>query len=113
VFVENYKKRYGQDRVTDDPIEAAYFQVYLWAKAVEKAGSTDVDAVKEAAKGLEFQAPEGLVRIDGDNQHTWKTVRIGEIMPDGQIKELWATDGPVKPDPYNESYEWAKGLSGN
>lgn len=44
--------------MTDDPIEAGYDAVYLWAKAVEKAGSTDVDKVKEAAGGIEFSAPE-------------------------------------------------------
>lgn len=110
-FVEKYKKKYGEDRVTDDPIEAAYIGVYLWAKAVEKAGSTDVDKVREAAKGIEFNAPEGPVKIDGDNQHLYKTVRIGEILENGQIRELWKTNEPVKPDPYLKSYEWAKGLS--
>ncbi|MHB0977059.1 MAG: urea ABC transporter substrate-binding protein [Candidatus Aquicultorales bacterium] len=110
-FVENYKKAYGKDRVTDDPIEAAYFQVYLWAKAVEKAGSTEVDKVREAAKGIEFKAPEGTVKIEGENQHTWKTVRIGEITSDGQFKELWSTPEPVRPDPYLKKYDWAKGLS--
>ncbi|MDQ0338822.1 urea ABC transporter urea binding protein [Caldalkalibacillus uzonensis] len=87
-FVANYKAAYGDKRVTSDPIEAGYFGVYLWAQAVEKAGTTDIDAVREAAAGLEFEAPGGLVRIDGDSQHTWKTVRIGEIQADGMIKEL-------------------------
>ena len=68
-FVKKYKEKYGENRVTDDPIEAAYIQVYLWAEAVKKAGTTDVDKVKEAAKGLEYQAPEGLVKIEGENQH--------------------------------------------
>ncbi|WP_231038002.1 urea ABC transporter substrate-binding protein [Pectinatus frisingensis] len=110
-FVANYKARYGQDRVTDDPIEAAYDAVYLWAAAVEKAGSTDVDKVKEAAKGLEFKAPEGTVKIEGENQHLWKTVRIGEVQADGSIKEIWSTPDPVRPDPYLKTYDWAKGLS--
>lgn len=110
-FVENYKAEYGADRVTADPIEAGYFAVYLWAAAVEKAGTTDVDAVKEAAKELEYKAPGGLVKIDGDNQHVYKTVRIGEIQADGQIKELWNSGDPVKPDPYLKGYEWASGLS--
>jgi len=110
-FVEAYKAKYGQDRVTADPIEAGYIAVYLWAAAVEKAGTTDVDAVREAAKGIEFNAPEGKVTIDGDNQHIYKTVRIGEVQADGMFKELWATDGPVKPDPYLTGYEWAAGLA--
>jgi len=111
VFVESFKKEYGEDSVTSDPMEAGYVAVYLWAAAVEKAGSFEVDKVKEAAKGIEFNAPEGKVTIDGDNQHIYKTVRIGEIKEDGQIVELWNSGGPVKPDPYLATYEWAKGLS--
>ncbi|WP_460001759.1 urea ABC transporter substrate-binding protein [Paradesulfitobacterium aromaticivorans] len=110
-FVKKYKAKYGADRVTDDPIEAAYDAVYLWAAAVKKAGTTDVNKVKEAAKGIEFKAPEGLVKIEGENQHLWKPVRIGEVTEDGLIKEIWSTDKAVKPDPYLKSYDWAKGLS--
>ncbi|MBA9087999.1 urea transport system substrate-binding protein [Fontibacillus solani] len=109
-FVEKYKAKYGSDRVTADPIEAGYTAVYLWKAAVEKAGSTDVDKVKEAAKGIEFAAPEGKVTVDGDNQHIYKTVRIGEVGADGQFKELWNSGEPVKPDPYLKSYPWAAGL---
>ncbi|MBD2848307.1 urea ABC transporter substrate-binding protein [Paenibacillus sp. IB182496] len=111
-FVASYKAAYGDDRVTADPIEAGYIAVYLWAAAVEAAGTTDVDAVKEAAKGLEFDAPGGKVTIDGDNQHIYKTVRIGEVQADGQFAEVWATPEPVKPDPYLDGYDWAAGLGG-
>jgi urea transport system substrate-binding protein len=110
-FVDNFKKKYGADRVTDDPIEAGYVAVYLWAAAAEKAGSFEVDKVKEAAKGIEFNAPEGKVTIDGDNQHILKTVRIGQLQVDGQIKELWNSGSPVTPDPYLKTYDWASGLS--
>ncbi|SFS39711.1 urea ABC transporter substrate-binding protein [Paenibacillus sp. 453mf] len=110
-FTEAYKAKYGEDRVTADPIEAGYTAVYLWKAAVEKAGSTDVEKVKEAAKGIEFDAPSGKVTIDGDNQHIYKTVRIGEVQSDGQFKELWNSGEPVKPDPYLETYEWGKSLS--
>ncbi|OLN32002.1 Urea ABC transporter, urea binding protein [Desulfosporosinus metallidurans] len=110
-FVKKYKAKYGADRVTDDPIEAAYDAVYLWAAAVKKAGSTDVAKVKEAARGIEFKAPEGLVKIEGENQHLWKPVRIGEVTEDGLIKEIWSTEKTVKPDPFLKSYDWAKGLS--
>ncbi|WP_217597031.1 urea ABC transporter substrate-binding protein [Cohnella sp. GbtcB17] len=110
-FVENFKAKYGADSVTSDPMEAGYTAVYLWAAAVEKAGSFDVDKVKAAAKGIEWNAPEGKVTIDGDNQHIYKTVRIGEIQPDGMIKELWNSGSPVKPDPYLKGYDWAKDLS--
>ncbi|HZG87173.1 urea ABC transporter substrate-binding protein [Paenibacillus sp.] len=110
-FVEAYKAAYGADRVTSDPAEAGYIAVYLWAAAVEKAGTTDVDAVKAAAAGLTLEAPGGLVTVDGETQHIHKTVRIGEVQADGMIKELYSTPEPVKPDPYLKGYEWASGLS--
>jgi urea transport system substrate-binding protein len=99
--------------VTDDPIEAGYFGVYLWKAMVEAAGSTDVDAVKQAALDNEitFQAPEGLVKIDGENHHTWKTVRIGVVREDGLIDEVFSTDEPVQPDPFLQGYDWAKDLA--
>jgi urea transport system substrate-binding protein len=109
-FVEAFKTRYGDNRVTDDPIEAGYFGVYLWANAVEAAGTTDVAAVKLAAKGLQYQAPGGLVTIHDENQHVAKTVRIGEVRDDGQIDEVWNSGQPVVPDPYLDTYEWAAGL---
>lgn len=110
-FVEAYKAKYGQDRVTSDPIEAGYFGVYLWKAAVEKAGSFDVDKVKEAAKGLEFNAPGGKVTIDGDNQHVYKTVRIGEVQADGMFKEVWNSGEPVKPDPFLTTYPWGAAVT--
>ena len=111
-FVAAYKAKYGQNRVTDDPIEAGYLGVYLWAKAVEKAGSTDVEKVRAAAKGIEFAAPGGMVTVDGDNQHIYKTVRMGRVRADGLIDEISASPKPVKPDPYLEgkNYPWAKSL---
>lgn len=110
-FVAAYKAKYGQNRVTDDPIEAGYVQVYLWAAAVEKAGTTEVEAVKKAAAGITFDAPEGKVTIDGETQHIYKTARIGMIEANGLIKEVSASPAPIKPDPYLKSYPWAAGLS--
>ena len=110
-FVAAYKAKFGQNRVTDDPIEAGYVQVYLWAAAVEKAGTTEVEAVKKAADGITFDAPEGKVTIDGATQHIYKTARIGQIQADGLIKEVSSSPAPIKPDPYLKSYPWAAGLS--
>ncbi|WP_139187778.1 urea ABC transporter substrate-binding protein [Bacillus tuaregi] len=110
-FVEAYKAAYGENRVTADPIEAAYTAVYLWKAAVEKAGSFEVDKVKEAADGIEFNAPSGLVQIDGKTQHIYKIVRIGQVQEDGQFKEVWNSGEAVKPDPYLKTYSWASSLS--
>jgi urea transport system substrate-binding protein len=110
-FVEAYKAKYGANRVTDDPIEAGYIGPYLWAAAVEKAKSTDVGPVRDAAKGLQYQAPEGPVTVNGKNQHISKTVRIGKVRPDGQFDELWNSGKPVEPDPFLEGYAWASSIA--
>jgi len=110
-FVKAYKAKYGAGKPTSDPMEAAYTSVYLWKAMVEKAQSFDVEKVKAAADGITFQAPEGLVTIDGATQHISKTARIGKIGDDGLISEVWNSGGPVKPDPYLKGYPWATGLS--
>jgi urea transport system substrate-binding protein len=110
-FVKAYKAKYGANRVTDDPIEAGYVAVHLWAAAVEKAGSTDVEKVKAASKGLTYNAPEGLVTVDGDNQHIYKTARIGQLQPSGLIDEVGGSGKPIVPDPCLKTYPWAKGLA--
>ena len=91
----------GADRVTADPIEAAYFGVYVWAKAAEKAGSFDVDKVREAVYGMEFDAPGGKKKMHPTNQHTFKPVYIGEIRADGQFDIVWQSEGLVEPDSYS------------
>lgn len=111
-FVAAFKARYGQDRVTSDPMEAAYVSVYLWKNTVEKAKAFDTKAIQENAGGVTFDAPEGLVTIDGQNHHITKTARIGEIHPDGLIYTIWQSPGPIAPDPYLKSYAWAAGLTG-
>jgi urea transport system substrate-binding protein len=92
----------GRNRVTADPIEASYFGVYVWAKAAEKAGTFDVDAVREAVYGMEFDAPGGPKKMHRNNQHTWKPVYMGEIRADGQFDIIWESDGLVEPDSYSQ-----------
>lgn len=88
-FVKAFKDKYGQNRVTSDPMEAAYVSVYLWKNTVEKGKSFDVKAIQDNCGGVTFDAPEGLVTIDGGNHHITKTARIGEIHPDGLIYTIW------------------------
>ena len=61
--------------------------------------------------GIALERPEGLVTIDGENQHIYKTARIGVVQPDGLIKEVWNSGKPIKPDPYLKGYPWASGLA--
>ncbi|MCF6469016.1 urea ABC transporter substrate-binding protein [Nonomuraea sp. MG754425] len=110
-FVKAYKAKYGANKVTSDPMEAGYNAVYLWAEAAKKAGTTEVEAVRKAAPGIALDRPEGRVTIDGENQHMYKTARIGIIQPDGLIKQVWDSGEPIKPDPYLKAYPWAAGLA--
>jgi urea transport system substrate-binding protein len=110
-FVKAYQAAYGKDKPTSDPMEAAYISVYLWKEMVEKAGSFDVAKVKAASDGIELDAPEGKVTVDGATQHVYKTARIGKVGSDGLITEVWNSGKPIKPDPYLKGYDWASGLS--
>jgi urea transport system substrate-binding protein len=110
-FRDAYLEAYGDDRVVSDPMEAGYAAVHLWAAAVEAAGTTDVEAVKEAAAGISIEAPGGTYTINGDNQHISKVARVGVVHDDGSIEEVWNSGDPIEPDPYLEAYDWAEGLS--
>lgn len=99
-FVQAFRARFGADRVTDDPIEAAYFQVRAYAQAVERAGTDRPEEVRKALRGMILEAPEGLVRIDPRNQHTWKVARVGRIRADRQFDIVWSSDVPLRPEPY-------------
>jgi len=110
-FVAAFKKKYGNDRVTNDPMEAAYIGVYLWKAAVEKAKTADdLDKVRAAAYGLTFDAPGGLVTMNS-NHHISKIVRIGEIRQDGLFDIIQATPQPVVPIPWNQFVTETKGFA--
>jgi urea transport system substrate-binding protein len=99
-YVERFKERYGSHRVTDDPMEAGYFGVKLWAQAVREAGTDDVSEVRKAIKNQSYNAPEGMIYVNSENNHVWKTVRIGEIKADGQFNIVWSSEKPIRPVPY-------------
>ena len=116
-FVASFRNRYGNQRVTSDPMEAIYFGVYLWAGAVTSAGGTDdISAVRQALRGRNFNAPGGPVTIDFENQHTWKTFRIAEITKNGDFSVIWSSERPIRPEPYPSSRsvaEWHEFLESN
>jgi urea transport system substrate-binding protein len=102
-FVEAFRARYGPQRVTSDPMEAAYVGVRLWAQAVEDAGCDDVPLVREAFRYQHLNAPEGAIHIDPSNQHTWKTIRVGRIVEEGQFDVIYSSENPIRPEPYPDS----------
>lgn len=90
-FVETWKARMGEKRVTNDPMEAHYIGFNMWVNAVEKAGTTDVDAVRTAMYGQEFQNLTGGTAVMLPNHHLAKPVLIGEIQEDGQFEIISQT----------------------
>ena len=97
------KKLPGADKpLTNDPMEAAYIGINMWAQAVAKAKTTDVDKVIAAMGGQTFKAPSGITSMmDPKNHHLHKSVFIGEIKADGQFNVVWKTPGPVKAKPWS------------
>ena len=88
--------------VTNDPMEATYVGIHMWAQAVEKAKSTDTDKVIAAMAGQTFKAPSGFtLKMDETNHHLHKPVFIGEIKADGQFNVVWKTKGPIRAQPWS------------
>ncbi|MGB0561159.1 MAG: urea ABC transporter substrate-binding protein [Spirulinaceae cyanobacterium] len=98
-FVAQFQQRYGADRVTSDPIEAAYSQVYLWRQAVAAAGSIATNVVRQAAIHQSWNAPSGRVYFEA-NHHLHKECRIGQVQPDGQFEIVHASDRLLRPLPW-------------
>jgi urea transport system substrate-binding protein len=103
IFVQRFKERYGSQRVTADVMEAAYTGVHLWAQAVRAAQSLQPTAIRAALRTQSFQAPQGRVLIDRENQHSWKTTRIGRIVRGGQFAIVWSSEAPLRPEPFPRS----------
>ncbi|EFO31984.1 branched-chain amino acid ABC transporter, periplasmic substrate-binding protein [Roseibium sp. TrichSKD4] len=91
-FVKTWKARMGDERVTNDPMEAHYIGFNMWVNAVEKAGTTDVDAVRNAMYGQELPNLTGGTSIMLPNHHLAKPVLIGEIQEDGQFDIISQTE---------------------
>ena len=99
-FVGAFKARYGGERTTSDVIVAAYDSVRLWAQAVREAESADVRPVRNAMRHQSMNAPEGIIAIDPETQHTWRPVFIGQVRGDGQFDIVWTSRTAVRPVPF-------------
>ena len=106
-FTRNFKEMHGVHRVTNDPAEAAYTMVHLWARAVVRAGSTSPDRVREKLIGTTFDAPHGRVEV-AKNHHLRKRVYIGEVQSDGQFSVVFDA-GVVEPRTWSQLLPANKG----
>jgi len=102
-FIEDWHGYIKDDkRTTNDPMEAAYIGFKMWTQAVEQAGTTDVDAVRQAMYGQMVKNLTGGVAVMNTNHHLSKPVLIGEIQEDGQIEVVSSTDGVVVGDAWSD-----------
>jgi urea transport system substrate-binding protein len=109
-FIASWKARMGEDRVTNDPMEAHYIGFNMWVKAVEKAGTTDADAVIDALPGIETPNLTGGISTMLPNHHITKPVLIGEIQDDGQFEVVSETDDLVPGDAWSDFLPESKPL---
>ncbi len=100
----------SEDRVTNDPMEAHFIGFNMWVKAVEKAGTTDSDAVQQAIIGVTVPNLSGGYSAMMPNHHITKPVLIGEIQEDGQFEIVWETSGLVVGDAWSDYLEGSKYL---
>ena len=119
-FIEKYRAWAKKNNVpnadtvvTNDPMEATYVGLHMWKQAVEKAGTTDVDAVIAAMGGQTFKAPSGFtLTMDATNHHLHKPVLIGEVRDDGQFDVVWQTQQPIRAQPWSPFIEGNEGKQG-
>tara|TARA_R110002050_G_scaffold290804_2_gene444691 strand:+ start:34 stop:1311 length:1278 start_codon:yes stop_codon:yes gene_type:complete len=110
-FISTWHKYIKDDkRVTNDPMEATYIGFNLWVKAVEKAGTTNVDKVREAIVGLSVPNLTGGTATMLKNHHITKPVLIGEIQEDGQFETVWQTEKEVPGDAWSNYLPGSKDL---
>lgn len=110
-FIESWHEfTKNEDRVTNDPMEATYIGFKMWAEAVEKAKTTDVDKVRSNMYGLEVANLTGGTAVMNTNHHLSKPVLIGEIQEDGQFDIVWQTKGEVKGDAWTDFLPESKNL---
>ncbi|WP_416900156.1 MAG: transporter substrate-binding domain-containing protein [Minwuia sp.] len=99
-FVAAYRARFGEDRPVTAGAEAAYFQVHLFARALERAGSDNFPDLLPEVRKVEFAAPQGPVRIDPENNHALLWPRVARVNSKGRFDVVWNPGVRLKPDPY-------------
>lgn len=99
-FVKNIRRKYGDYRVTGSAMEAAYASVYLWAQAVQAAGTDEVARIRERLAGQTFEAPGGKIRVDPGNHHCYKPFYLGRISDVGTVELVKSITDPIRPEPF-------------
>ncbi|MGX9425137.1 MULTISPECIES: transporter substrate-binding domain-containing protein [Bradyrhizobium] len=108
-FVQRWKARHGEASSPSVDGQSAYVAVYLLARALHRAGTSNIGEVRRAAAGYRYNSPQGPVWIDGANNHCVLTPRLAVSNAQGQFDIFWESDAPVKPDPYLTQLDIAAG----
>jgi branched-chain amino acid transport system substrate-binding protein/urea transport system substrate-binding protein len=109
VFIKKWHDYIKDDKaVTNDPMESAYILFHMWVQAVRQAGTTDVDAVRQAMIGQKFKSPSGVEVTMLPNHHMAKPVMIGEVQANGQFDIVFKSD-PLPPRAWSPYVEANKG----
>jgi urea transport system substrate-binding protein len=99
-FVARWKARHGAQSSPSVDGQSTYVSVMLLARAIRRAGSTEVGAVRRAAANHRYESPQGPVWVDPDNNHCYLTPRLAHSVLGCQFKIFWEADAPERPDPY-------------
>ncbi len=111
-FVGSYQKRFQELGQVTEATETAYAAVYLWAQAVREAGSERPvpEAIRQALLDQSFAAPEGIIAIDPETHHAWRTVRFQQVVKEGMpSRNVWEAKAPLRPAPFPHGHsqeEW-------
>jgi urea transport system substrate-binding protein len=106
-FVARWKARHGTGSHVSVDSQSTYVCVMLLARAIRRAGSADVAAVRRAAANHRYDSPQGPVWVDPDNNHCFLTPRLARSVPGCQFKIFWEAETPVRPDPYLSNLDLA------
>jgi ABC-type branched-subunit amino acid transport system substrate-binding protein len=99
-FTRAYRERFPERRTTSADAESSYIAVHLFARALRRAGSDDMLAIRQALPHVFFNAPQGRVHIDGENRHSFLTPRIAISNKSASFDIIYQSAQPIKPDPY-------------
>ena len=99
-FVSSYRAKHGENTPVPAAAEAAFFQIMLAAEAIGRSGSEEPELILATLPDIEYEAPQGRVKVDRENNHTYLWPRVARLGEHGQFEVVWSSGNRIKPDPY-------------
>lgn len=99
-FLARLRRAHGPAAQASDPAVSAYVGVHLWAAAVRELGGTQTEAVNANVLQQGVAAPHGHVEVDAQTRHVRRPLRVAQVQPDGQLREVWQLPRTAKPAPW-------------